>query len=121
MKKILLILTLTIFHSCNENEVKPFEDFQYRTVLKKVDVAGEEFISLKDSVCEKRKYRVWTDKVGALEDFKPAPIEECFLLLGYKPTVNSRLAVLLEYARKEIVAGQQCQQREAIIPGLLEK
>lgn len=104
MKLILLVIMLTTFLSCGENEVKPFENYQYRTVLKKVLVGDEEFISIKDSICEKRKYRIWLDKVGALEKFHTAPIEECFLLFGYQVRPTSELAVLLEYARKEIAA-----------------
>lgn len=103
MSKILLVIMLITCLSCNQGEeVKPFEDYQYRTVLKKVEINGEEFVSIKDSICEKRFYRVWTDKVGAQENFKSANIEECFQLFGYRPKPYSNLWALMEYARKQI-------------------
>ena len=103
MSKILLVIMLITCLSCNQDEVKPFQDYQYRTVLKKVDVDGSEYISLQDSICEKRLYRVWTDKIGPQENFKSAPMQECFQLFGYRPVPYSNLWALMEYARKQIV------------------
>lgn len=102
MSKILLVIMLTTFLSCTSTEIEPFQDYQYRTVFKKIDIAGEEFISIKDSICEKRKYRVWTDKVGALELFRPVKIEECLMLFGFKAKATTDLWVLQEYVRQEI-------------------
>jgi hypothetical protein len=101
MKRILLILIATTCLSC-QSEIKPFEDNQYSIELKMIEIAGEKFISINDSKCNRRKYRVWKDKVGALENFQLVSMEECLMLIGFKPKAYADEWALKEYVRQEI-------------------
>jgi hypothetical protein len=124
MKKILLLIIATLFLSCNQQEVKPFEDYEYNVELYKVDLPdNQELYQVK---CFKRKYRVWLDVVGAKEKFFEAPVKECEKLFGWKPLAKANLWALMEYARKE--ANECLEQRslsgeveEPVLPGAIER
>ena len=92
MRKILVILILTSFLSaCDDNAPKEWVDFQYSW-------------NAKDQKCEKRLYRVASDRVAPLENFQLVDVSECDLLIGYKPKPYSRLWAFLEYVRSQIAS-----------------
>lgn len=110
MNKILLLALGMMFLSCNQQEVKPFEDYEYNVELYKTE--SPDTRELFEVKCFKRKYRVWLDLVGAKEKFLEAPAKECEKLFGYKPKAKAELWALMEYARKE--AGSCIQNRNEV-------
>jgi hypothetical protein len=130
MKQILAILLATIFLSgftgCSSSDYKPapFEQFQYDVELKKVETNDNQ--ELYAVSCYKRKYRVWTDKIAALENFQLVSANECKFLIGYQPKASAELWALMDYVRKEINAQEQ-QVRifreidQSVVPGTNER
>lgn len=115
MKVILLLIIATTFLSCNDGEVRPFEEYEYNVEVTKIE--GEELFDVK---CFKRKYRIWKDRVGAIEGFKEAPVKECSKLFGFQPVAKGNLWALLEYVRSEIENNPH-ETIENLMPGNLEK
>jgi hypothetical protein len=124
MKIILILIIATTFLSCNQQEVKPFEDYEYNVELyKTVSPDTRELYEVK---CFKRKYRVWLDVVGAKEKFFEVPAKECAKIFGYQPKAKANLWALMDYARKE--ANECLEQRslireitESVLPSAIER
>lgn len=118
MRKILLLTIGMMFLSCNQQEVKPFVDYEYNVELYKTE--SPDTRELFEVKCFKRKYRVWLDVVGAQEKFQVAPVKECEKIFGFRPVAKAELHSLMEYARKE-ANGCLVQRGENIFPGTPEK
>jgi hypothetical protein len=123
---LLATIFLSGFTACSSTDYKPepFEKYQYDVELKKVETNDNQELYVVS--CYRRKYRVWTDKIAALENFQLVSPKECKYVIGYQPTANAELWALMDYVRKEINTQNQ-QARilreiaEPILPGTDER
>jgi hypothetical protein len=106
MKKILLLLTLISFLSCQttpDNIETTIITDQYRIVIPNPeDIAGKLYYAQDSIICEKRLYKISPEFIGPIGNFVKAPVSECNLI-GYQGKPYTRIYNLMEYVRVEII------------------
>lgn len=110
MKIILLILALATLPSCDDQSTS-FQGEQCSSEFAPSVLDSQDnkwYIPVEGSVCRCRQYRFDLERIGPVRNDRGAvtvirkPIQECNLIKGYKPSVESKLWATLDWWRVQI-------------------
>jgi hypothetical protein len=101
MKNLLLLIILISCLNLTSCRWAPrdFVGYQCSPVFAYEDIAGKQFISVDDSKCFCRKYRVSQAYIGPLAEAVNEPLSRCDKIIGYSPVEYTDLTNLMEWVR----------------------
>lgn len=98
-----LMILLTVLTSClnRQGQKRPLINNleQLSPVFKYVEIDGKEYISLEDSKCLSRTYKISREYVGGIDKPIKLDIKECHKMVGYAPREYGVFATWLENMR----------------------
>lgn len=99
---LLMIVSMTLASCRNRNgQYRPIiqNQEQLSPIFQYVDIDGVEYISIEESVCASRTYKIAREYIGVVNKPLRLNIKECNKVVGYSPSEYGVFATWLENMR----------------------